>query len=235
MLTRDQQKLLGAAGAGMAASALLDEMRERTTLEGGCSAPQPNCWISYNRKAIWLDDHSGFGEAMKAAGTDKQAWRRIKPEILVKATWAEAAAHGAGLPSALRDELDSLRRTQRAEDRSWSEFSTARGGWPWRRRFATDELHQAAQTEWDQAYAEHLATLRDVWDKTKAAVARALSLISDDEPVDLLELLDQQSAAISDRPTGAALQAAALQHAPVEAMPAGVESSAPRPNRAVGR
>ena len=111
----------------MAASALLDEMRvrERTTLEGGCSALQPNCWISYNRKAIWLEDHSGFGEAMRAAGTDKQAWRRIRPEILEKVTWAEAAAHGAALPSSLREELDTLRRTQRAEDRSWSEFSTA--------------------------------------------------------------------------------------------------------------
>lgn len=238
MLTRDQQKLLGAAGSGMASAALLDEMRERTTLEGGCSAPQPNCWISYNRKAIWLEDHSGFGEAMNAAGTDKQAWRRIKPEILEKVTWAEAAAHGAALPSSLREELDTLRRTQRAEDRSWSEFSTARGGWPWRRRFATDELHQAAQTEWDEAYANHLATLRDVWDKTKAAVARALPLISDDAPVDLLELLDQQSTPAPARPTGAALQAAALQQAPVEVEPAGVEDgpfSPTRPNRTVGR
>ena len=105
MLTRDQQKLLGAAGSGMAAAALLDEMRERTTLEGACSAPQPNCWISYNRKAIWLEDHSGFGEAMNAAGTDKQAWRRIKPGILEKVTWAEAAAHGAALPSLNRPEF----------------------------------------------------------------------------------------------------------------------------------
>src|SRR5580765_114078 len=122
MLTRDQRTRRGAAESGMAAAALLDEMRERTTLKGGCSAPQPNCWISYNRKAIWLEDHSGFGEAMVTAGTDK----RIKPVILVKVTWAGAAAHGAALPAALRQELDTLRPTQRAEDRSWSEFSTAR-------------------------------------------------------------------------------------------------------------
>ena len=107
MLTREQRRLLGAAGSGLAASALLDEMRTQTTLEGGCSGPLPNCWISYNRKAIWLEDHSGFGEAMKAAGTDKDAWRRIKPEIRVKVTWAEAAAHGASLPAALRQELDT--------------------------------------------------------------------------------------------------------------------------------
>jgi hypothetical protein len=220
MLNRDQQKLLGAAGSGIAASALLDEMRERTTLEGGCSAPQPNCWISYNRKAIWLEDHSGFGEAIRAAGTDKQAWRRIKPDVLVKVTWAEAAAHGAALPASLREELDALRRTHRAEDRSWSEFSTARGGWPWRRRFATDEAHQVAQTEWDQAYAQHLSALRDVWDQMKAAVARALPLIADDEPVDLLELLNQQPTPAPVQPTGAALQAAALQPAPYAPKPA---------------
>jgi hypothetical protein len=65
MLTRDQQQLLGAVGAGLAASALLDDLRERTTFEGGCSAPQNGCWISYNRKAVWLEDHSGFSAAMK--------------------------------------------------------------------------------------------------------------------------------------------------------------------------
>ncbi|MBZ5735346.1 hypothetical protein K8Z61_12650 [Nocardioides sp. TRM66260-LWL] len=112
MLNREQQRLLGAAGSGLAASALLDEMRQRTTLEGGCSAPQPNCWISYNRKAIWLEDHSGFSEAMRAAGTDKQAWRRIRPEVLVKVTWVEAAAYGAALPAPLRQELETLRRTR---------------------------------------------------------------------------------------------------------------------------
>jgi len=220
MLTRDQQKLLGAAGSGLAASALLDEMRARTTLEGGCSAPQPNCWINYNRKAIWLEDHSGFGEAMKAAGADDQAWRRIKPEVLVRLTWAEAAAHGAALPAALRQELEMLRRTQRDEDRAWSEFSTARGGWPWRRRFATDEAHQVAQIEWDHAYTEHLETLRDVWDRTKAAVARALPLLADDEPVDLLELLAQQPPPTRAQPTGAALQAGAFQHATAAVQPA---------------
>jgi len=173
---------------------------------------------------------------MKAAGTDKQAWRRIKPEVLVKVSWAQAAAHGAALPASLRQELDTLRRTQRAEERSWSEFSTARGGWPWRRRFATDEAHQVAQAEWDQAYAEHLTTLRDVWDKTKSAIARALPLIADDEPVDLLELLDQQSTPAE--PTGGALQAAALQHDPRSVRSAVAEDglfALPKPNPAMGR
>ena len=81
-LCRDQQQLLGAAGAALAASALLDKMRERTTLEGGCSAAQPNCWISYNRKAIWLEDHSGFSEAIKAvAGADQQAKNIQAPAV----------------------------------------------------------------------------------------------------------------------------------------------------------
>jgi len=239
MLTRDQQQLLGAAGSGLAASALLDEMRERTTLEGGCSAPQPNCWISYNRKAIWLEDHSGFGEAMKAAGTDKDAWRRIRPEILVKVTWAEAAAHGAALPAQLRQELDTLRRTERAEDRSWSEFSDARGGWPWRRRFATDEEHRTAEAEWDEAYGKHLTALRDLWDRRKVAIARALPLIDDDEPTDLLELLDQQPAPSPARPSATALQAAALRPQPAEeAKPAPAEDglfSLPGPEHGVRR
>lgn len=211
MLTRDQQKLLGAAGSGIAASALLDEMRERTTLEGGCSAPQSNCWISYNRKAIWLEDHSGFGEAMKAAGTDKDAWRRIRPEIVVKVSWTEAASHGAALPRQLREELANLQRTERAEDRSWREFSDIRGGWPWRRRFATDAEHQAAEAEWDTAYGTHLSKLQDVWRRRKAAVARALPLTNDDEPVDLLELLDQQSNTPTLPLRPAALQSSALR------------------------
>ena len=59
MLNRDQQQLLGSLGAGMAADALLDRLRERGTLEGGRSAPQDGCWINYNRKAVWLEDHSG--------------------------------------------------------------------------------------------------------------------------------------------------------------------------------
>ena len=73
MLNRDQQNLLGALGSAMAADALLDSLRERGTLEGGRSAPQEGCWINYNRKAVWLEDHSGFSEAMKAAGTDTEA------------------------------------------------------------------------------------------------------------------------------------------------------------------
>lgn len=215
-LCRDQQQLLGAAGAALAASALLDKMRERTTLEGGCSAAQPNCWISYNRKAIWLEDHSGFSEAIKAvAGADQQAWRRVKPEILVKVTWAEAAAHGAALPASVREELDVVRKAEHAEDRSWSEFSTARGGWPWRRRFASNEEHQVAAAEWDTAYSQHLSAIYGLWERRKVAVMRALPLIADDEPVDLLELLELQSPqrdAVSAPP--AVLQAGALRSAP---------------------
>lgn len=73
MLTRDQQQLLGALGAGMATDALLDRLRERGTLEGGRSAQQEGCWINYNRRAVWLEYHSRFSEAMKAAGTDTEA------------------------------------------------------------------------------------------------------------------------------------------------------------------
>lgn len=207
-------------------------MRGRTTLEGGSSAPQPNCWISYNRKAIWLEDHSGFGEAMRAAGADKGVWRRIKPEVLVKVTWAEAAAHGAALPASLRQELETLRRMQRAEDRSWSEFSTARGGWPWRRRFATDEEHQVAQTEWDEAYSKHLSALRDLWDKTRDAVGRALPLIHDEEPIDLLELLDQQGQQPTASTTmpSAALQAGALPPTKSNPNPTVERTQVVRPN-----
>ncbi|WP_235538947.1 hypothetical protein [Nocardioides sp. Soil796] len=194
----------------MAADALLDRLRERGTLEGGRSAPQEGCWINYNRKAVWLEDHSGFSEAMKAAGTDAKAWRRIRPTVVLKVTWAEAAEYGATLPQELRTELDTLRRNEREENRSWSEFSDARGGWPWRRRFDSDEEHQEAQAEWDEAYGKHLVALRDVRDRQKAAIARALPLTIDDEPVDLLELLDQQPAAPAAPTRSTALQTGAL-------------------------
>jgi hypothetical protein len=213
MLNRDQQNLLGALGSAMAADALLDSLRERGTLEGGRSAPQEGCWINYNRKAVWLEDHSGFSEAMKAAGTDTEAWRRIRPKVVLKVTWAEAAAYGAALPQELRTELDTLRRNERDENRRWSEFSDARGGWPWRRRFDSDDEHQEAQAEWDEVYGKHLVALREVRDRQKAAISRALPLTVDDEPVDLLELLDQQPAAPAApaAPTrSAALQAGAL-------------------------
>lgn len=212
MLTRDQQRLLGAAGSGLAASGLLDQVRQRETFEGGTSAAQSNCWISYNRKAIWLEDHSAFGAALRAAGTDVSALPPFKPDVLVKATWAEVAAHGAALPSILRQELETLRRTESETNRGWSEFSSARGGWPWRRRFDTDAEHAAAQAEWDEAYGKHLNVLRDVWDCTKVAIARALPLIDDEEPVDLLELLDQQPMPTLTPPSAATtLQAAALR------------------------
>src|SRR4051794_30531592 len=63
---------------------------------------------------------------MKAASTHKQAWRWIRPKVVLKVTWAEAAAHGTTLPQELRTELDTLRRNERDENRSWSEFSDAR-------------------------------------------------------------------------------------------------------------
>lgn len=211
MLPRDQQQLLGSLGPSMAADALLDRLRERGTLEGGRSASQEGCWISYNRKAVWLEDHAGFSEAIEAAGTDKEAWRRIKPKVVLKVTWAQAAAYGATLPQELRTELDTLRRTERDENRSWSEFSDARGGWPWRRRFATDEEHQAAEAEWDSVYGKHRVALRQVRARQKAAIARALPLTVDDEPVDLLELLDQQPAAHAAPTQSAILQAHALR------------------------
>jgi hypothetical protein len=221
MLSRDQQQLLAAVGTGMAANALLDDLRSRDTLEGGCSAPQDGCWINYNRKALWLEDHSEFSAALNAAGPQGTAgeqapWRKVKSTVLVKVTWAEAAAHGAGLSPALRHELATLQRTERVENRSWSEFSDQRGGWPHRRRFATDAEHQVAQSEWDGAYRKHLGALRDVWDRRKSAVERALPLTVDDDPVDLLELLDQQPTPTrpAASPSAAALQAGALQAAP---------------------
>jgi hypothetical protein len=213
MLNRDQQNLLGALGSAMAADALLDSLREHGTLEGGRSARQEGCWINYNRKAVWLEDHSGFSEAMKAAGTDTEAWRSIRPRVVLKVTWAEAAAYGASLPKELRTELDTLRRTERDETRRWSEYSDERGGWPHRRRFDSDKEHQVVQTEWDPVYGRHLVVLRDVWDRQKAAIARALPLTVDDEPVDLLELLDQQPSAPAAPTQAAAMQAGSLRAA----------------------
>ena len=218
MLNRDQQQLLGALGAGMAADALRDRLRERGTLEGGRSAPQEGCWINYNRKAVWLEDHSEFSAALRAAGDDSatdtaQAWRRIRPKVVLKVTWSEAAAYGASLPQELRIELDTLRRTERDENRSWSEFSDERGGWPHRRRFDSDEEHQLFQAEWDDTYGTHLVALRDVWDRQKAAITRALPLTVDDEPVDLLELLNQQPEAPAAATPSTALQAGALRAA----------------------
>jgi hypothetical protein len=239
MLNRDQQNLMGALGSAMAADALLDSLRERGTLEGGRSAPQEGCWINYNRKAVWLEDHSGFSEAMKAAGTDTEAWRRIRPKVVLKVTWAEAAAYGATLPQELRTELDTLRRDERDENRSWSEFSDARGGWPWRRRFDSDEEHQEAQAEWDEVYGKHLVALRDVRDRQKAAIARALPLTVDDEPVDLLELLGQQPAAPAAPTQSAGLQAGALLAATTAPSPTAAPDEGlftlPGPSPATGR
>ena len=125
-------------------------------------------------------------------------------------TWAEAAAYGAALPQELRNELDTLRRNERDENRRWSEFSDARGGWPWPGRFDSDDEHQEAQAEWDDVYGKHLVALRDVRDRQKAAISRALPLTVDDEPVDLLELLDQQPATPAAPTQSAARQAGAL-------------------------
>jgi hypothetical protein len=73
------------------------------------------------------------------------------------------------------------------------------------------KLHQVVQAEWDAVYGKHLVALRDMWDRQKAAIARALPLTVDDEPVDLLELLDQQPPAPAASPPSAALQAGALR------------------------
>ena len=216
MLNRDQQQLIGSLGASMAADALVDRLRERGTLEGGRSATQPGCWINYNRNAVWLEDHSAFSAAMRASGDDSatdatQAWRQIRPKVVLKVTWSEVAAYGASLPQELRIELDTLRRTERDENRSWSEFSDERGGWPHRRRFDSDEEHQLFQAEWDDTYGTHLVALRDVWDRQKAAITRALPLTVDDEPVDLLELLDQQPEAPAAATPSRTLQDGALR------------------------
>lgn len=227
MLNRNEQRLLGALGAGMAADALLDRLRERGTLEGGRSAAQAGCWINYNRKAVWLEDHSEFSAAFRAAGADSatdatQAWRRIRPKVVLKVTWTQAAAYGATLPHQLRTELVALRQIASEESRAWWESSSERGGWPWRRRFATDEEHKAAETEWDTAYSKHLTALGELRDRQKTAIARALPLTVDDEPVDLLELLDQQPAPRAPAESAAKTPASALQAAalhPVDTSP----------------
>lgn len=216
MLSRDQQKLLGTLGAGTVADALLDRIRHRDTFEGGRSAPQPGCWISYNRKAVRLEDHAEIYAALRSTGTqvataDVQPWRRMKPAVLVQVTWVEAAAHGASLPADLRDELATLQRTASDENRFWWDYSNERGGWPHRRRFKTDEEHETAQAEWDAAYRKHIRALSDLGDRQKAAVARALPLILDDEPADLLELLDHQPQPSAAATSSTSLQAGALR------------------------
>lgn len=216
MLSRDQQKLLGSLGAGTVADALLDRIRDRDTFEGGRSAPQPGCWISYNRKAVRLEDHAEIYAALRTAGTegataDTQPWRRMKPTVVVQVTWVEAAAHGASLPTDLRDELATLQRTASDENRFWWDYSNERGGWPHRRRFKTNEEHETAQAEWDTAYGKHIRALSELGDRQKAAIARALPLILDDEPADLLELLDHQPEPPTIATPSPALQAGALR------------------------
>lgn len=132
---------------------------------------------------------------------------------MLTVAWAQAAAYGAALPCELRTELQVLRRTERAEDLAWWDFSNERGGWPWRRRFATDEEHEAAEAEWDAAYSKHLVALSELRNRLKVTMARALPLTVDDEPVNLLELLDQQPATPT-APTGStSMQAAAVRAA----------------------
>ena len=60
----------------------------------------------------------------------------------------------------------------------------------------------------DAAYGEHLVALRDVWDRQEAAIARALPLTVDDDP---LNLLDQRPAAPATSTPSAALRAGALR------------------------
>lgn len=120
MLNRDQQRLLGALGAAMAADALLDRLRGRGTLEGGCSTPQAACWINYNRTGVRLEGPelpAGIADAGNADAS--QTWRRMRPRVLVNVTWAHAATHGASLPSALRTELSDVRNADRDESRRY--------------------------------------------------------------------------------------------------------------------
>lgn len=219
MLNRDQQNLLGALGSAMAADALLDSLRERETLEGGRSARQEGCWINYNRKAVWLEDHSGFSEAMKAAGTDTEAWRRIRPRVVLKVTWADTAAYGATLPRSCGPNwtLCAATSATRTADGVSSAMHAAAGhgadaSTPTR---STRRLRRSGT----RSTAKHLVALRDVRDRQKAAISRALPLTVDVEPVDLLELLDQQPDAPAAPTQSAALQAGALLAPPTAPSP----------------
>lgn len=228
MLTRDQQRLLADAGAAMAANALLDRLRGRETLAGGCSAPQSGGWIEYDRKGVRLKDHSETYAAMRAHDNEsppatggQTAWHRMKPRVVVEVTWAEAAAHGAMLPPALREELEELHRTDHEEATTWWQFSDERGGYPHRARFASDQEHQDAAAEWEQAWQRHIRVLNDVLDRRKAAVERSLPLTVDEEPVDLLELLAQQpdpGRSTNKEVAPGTLQAGALRTSPTGAV-----------------
>lgn len=216
MLNREQQQLLAALGAGMAVDALLDRLGERGTLEGGRSAPQDGCWITYNRKAVCLENDFEFAAGLHAAGdatsTDTtQKRNRARPKVVLKVTWTEAASHGESLPQELCAELATLRRAARDLNCRWSEFGDAHGGPPWRRRFTTNEESWAARTEWDTAYGKHLVALGEVRDHQKVAIARALPRTVDDAPADLLELLDQQTPPLATSTPSAALKAGALR------------------------
>lgn len=121
-----------------------------------------------------------------------------------------SAAYGASLPPDLRDELAQLVRAERDENRTWWDYSNERGGWPHRRRFSSDDEHQIVQADWDTVYGKHIIALSDLRDRQKAAIARALPLIQDDEPADLLELLDHQPEPLPAATPSPALQASAL-------------------------
>lgn len=208
-LDRDQQRLLASVGTGMAADALLDRMRDVDPLRGGRSTQRPGCWIDYDRTALRLEDHAELSAAIREARHEE--WSRIKPKVLVRVSWAQAAAHGRGLPQSLRNRLEYLQQAARDEALGWAEFSRARGGWPHRRRFASDEEHQLAAGEWNQTYRQHLEAMEEIREDQKAAIERALPLALDEEPADLLELLAEQPPA-GPAVNGGALQAVALQH-----------------------
>lgn len=217
MLSREQQHLLRAAGSRMAADALLDRLRDGGSLLGGGSGPHPGAWIGYNRQAVWLEEHTDPHHARSADGTDEDSRSQMRSKVTVKVTWAQAAAHGAAMPPPLRAELAGLQRTEREENRTWTEFSAQRGGWPWRSRFETDEEHQAAQAEWDGAYERHATALRGLTARRATALDRALPLTVDAEPEDLLDLLEQiappETASTTTGPEST-LQAGALRRAP---------------------
>jgi len=160
-------------GPRTVADALLD--RITAPMEGGRSTSTNNQWVQYNSTGVRLED-----------------WSRQPTSILVSLKWTHAAAHGATLPGDLRDELASLRRSETAEAVKWWEFSNECGGFPHRRRFESDQDHEAAEQAWEIAWTSHITENSRLRAALKHAVARALPLVADDEPVDLLELLNRQ-------------------------------------------
>lgn len=219
MLTREQQKLLANVGGWMVVDALLDELRGKDTLYGGGSSVPGSRghWFQYDRSGAWLEDWST--DDASPTSSKQRSWPKTRHNVLVKVTWAEAAAHGAALPTTTQDELRTLRLDKQRENVAHWEFTDSRGGWPWRQRFNSDEEHQAAQEEWDQERTRHLTAVSDQRVREKNLLQKALPLTVDDAPVDLLELLEEEAEAAA--PT-------AMQSAALKATPSG-PAAAPKP------